>query len=401
MRTVVINALNLNLGGGRSIRDSFLHLLNADQLVDRHVVFIAQGTNPGFVDNPNIVVVELPDFCSQTVAAPFVYRFLLGRLARRHKADVILNFCDVIIHTPIKQIYVLDFPYVFDVHPHVWEGMSLWFRALIFAKVALHHLNFHRPNAVVAQTELARDILIRKYGLKDVRVIGNAVTLNVVAETAHFDVALPDKKTRFLCPCTYHPHKNVEVLLDVGDLIRQKGFDACIVTTIDASCAGGARFIDGIRARGLESVVVNVGQMPLPQMRRLYEHCDGVLMPTLLESFSIVYVEAMQHRLPIVTSDLWFARVVCEDAALYVNPLDPSSIVAAIEMVVLNEAARAALVEAGAARLAKLPGWPEIYARFRSLINEFLRSPTDGLAVSAAEAPGTASLASFVGEGCP
>jgi glycosyltransferase involved in cell wall biosynthesis len=54
----------------------------------------------------------------------------------------------------------------------------------------------------------------------------------------------------------------------------------------------------------------------------LYKSADICLLPTLLETFSATYPEAMAMGLPIVTTDLGFAHDVCDDAALYFRPQD-------------------------------------------------------------------------------
>jgi len=55
-----------------------------------------------------------------------------------------------------------------------------------------------------------------------------------------------------------------------------------------------------------------------------------MFMPTLLECFSATYPEAMKMGIPIVTSDLPFARSICGDAAVYFDPMSPQSIGEAI-----------------------------------------------------------------------
>jgi glycosyltransferase involved in cell wall biosynthesis len=63
----------------------------------------------------------------------------------------------------------------------------------------------------------------------------------------------------------------------------------------------------------------------------LYKQCDALLMPTLLESFSGTYVEAMYHKKTIFTSDFDFAKVVCRDVAFYFNPFDENDILIQLE----------------------------------------------------------------------
>jgi glycosyltransferase involved in cell wall biosynthesis len=51
-----------------------------------------------------------------------------------------------------------------------------------------------------------------------------------------------------------------------------------------------------------------------------------MFLPTLLECFSASYAEAMKMGLPILTSDLKFAREVCGDAAVYFDPVNAGDI---------------------------------------------------------------------------
>jgi glycosyltransferase involved in cell wall biosynthesis len=75
---------------------------------------------------------------------------------------------------------------------------------------------------------------------------------------------------------------------------------------------------------------LNVDECPY-----LYSQCDFMFLPTLLECFSASYPEAMKMGLPILTSDLVFAREVCGDAALYFDPVNAHDI--AEKIVYLHE----------------------------------------------------------------
>ena len=93
-------------------------------------------------------------------------------------------------------------------------------------------------------------------------------------------------------------------------------------------------------------------------------------MPTLLESFSIVYLEAMHYRLPILTSDMWFSRSVCGNAAKYFDPFDAQEILSSVEEIFLDESKRSALVEAGVHRLETFPTWKENFETYQSTMAE-------------------------------
>ena len=98
----------------------------------------------------------------------------------------------------------------------------------------------------------------------------------------------------------------------------------------------------------------NVGPVPISEVPSLYDECDMMFLPTLLECFSASYAEAMAKEKPILTSDLGFAHTVCGDAALYFNPTEPADIAEKIIYLSDNPEKRAQLVQAGKKALSQL-----------------------------------------------
>ena len=91
--------------------------------------------------------------------------------------------------------------------------------------------------------------------------------------------------------------------------------------------------------------------------------CQALFLPTLLESFSVTYLEAMHFGVPVLTSDLDFARFVCGDAAIYFDPWDPGSIKDAILRLRTDSDLGRELVARGHERLrAEFKSWDEIAA---------------------------------------
>ena len=99
--------------------------------------------------------------------------------------------------------------------------------------------------------------------------------------------------------------------------------------------------------------VVNVGPIPAAECPSLYEECDYMFLPTLLECFSASYAEAMIMEKPILTSNLGFATVVCKDAAVYFDAINPIDIADKIERLVTNPALQRELIEKGKKQLSQ------------------------------------------------
>jgi len=197
-----------------------------------------------------------------------------------------------------------------------------------------------------------------------------AILPNAVSRFAHESAAGPPPavferlRGRFvlLCLSRYYAHKNLEALVDVfrahGPALR----DVAVVLTVGPKDHPRVtRFLSTLTEAGVRDHVFNVGPIDQREIAAYYQASDGLVLPTLLESFSGTYLEAMQFQRPILTSDLDFARDVCGDAAEYFDPHDPASLRDAILRVKNDESRRQALVSAGARRLeSHMKDWDSI-----------------------------------------
>ncbi len=170
-------------------------------------------------------------------------------------------------------------------------------------------------------------------------------------------------KYKLLYLTRYYPHKGLEILVKTLDRYREDLADTILFITIEPEQhPNAARLLKAIRQNGLEGRVVNLGRLPQKDLAAYYRSCDALLMPTRMESFSGTYLESMHFGLPILTSDLDFAREVCGDAALYFDPWDAESIKEAIINLKNDPDLRNDLVQKGQARLSQCFGrtWDDI-----------------------------------------
>jgi glycosyltransferase involved in cell wall biosynthesis len=149
----------------------------------------------------------------------------------------------------------------------------------------------------------------------------------------------------------YYAHKGLERIVDMFERFRDELRGVRVILTIargDAPPAG--RLLDRIAERGLGDRFENVGPVPQEALGACFRAADAVLFPTMLESFSMTYLEAMHFGTPILTSDLDFAHAVCADAARYFDPFDAASMRDAVLALRGDPAEQARLVAAGHAR---------------------------------------------------
>src|SRR5690606_5184926 len=102
-----------------------------------------------------------------------------------------------------------------------------------------------------------------------------------------------------LCMREYYSHKNLEILIPVAEIIKTQNLPYKILITVHPALSGVSSLLKEITSRGLNDYIINLGRVAPENIPKAYHSCDALLLPTLLESFGIPYLEAAQAKLPI------------------------------------------------------------------------------------------------------
>jgi glycosyltransferase involved in cell wall biosynthesis len=158
-------------------------------------------------------------------------------------------------------------------------------------------------------------------------------------------------KRYLLSVADLYPHKNLEVLLEAFQLLTAKGSYSGDLVLAGARKKNaweyGERVLALRKTLGCRDRIHFVGSIPHPHLFAVYQNADLFVFPSLYETFALPLVEAMASRVPLVVADWRMApggetdRInvgpeICADAAEYFNPLDPCSLVAAIDRVLTD-----------------------------------------------------------------
>lgn len=106
------------------------------------------------------------------------------------------------------------------------------------------------------------------------------------------------------------------------------------------------------RSLGIGRFVIDHGQVPHDMLRRLYQSCALLVMPSLYEGFGLPVLEAMSHGLPVVSSNRTSLPEVVGDAGVLADPDDHDQFAQAIINVLDDPDLAARLSTAGLARAA-------------------------------------------------
>lgn len=98
--------------------------------------------------------------------------------------------------------------------------------------------------------------------------------------------------------------KGVFILLDALKILKDKGYSfVCNFVGGETNEIDAARFIAEVNKRGLNNAVVYVGKKYGIEKSSILDKSDIFVLPTYYECFPLVLLEAMQHRLPCISSD--------------------------------------------------------------------------------------------------
>jgi glycosyltransferase involved in cell wall biosynthesis len=144
---------------------------------------------------------------------------------------------------------------------------------------------------------------------------------------------------------TLEPRKNLVRLIDAHARLPAELAHAYPLLVVGP--AGWEQGEIAKAAAGRERTVMFPGFVPDEELGALYAACTVFCYPSLYEGFGLPVLEAMLAGAPTVTSNVSSLPEVGGEAAVYVDPLDESSIRDALERLLTAPAERAARAERG------------------------------------------------------
>lgn len=156
------------------------------------------------------------------------------------------------------------------------------------------------------------------------------------------------------------PHKNIWRLPGILEELQRDNLQVRFLLSMEratflAACPSAAE----IPVERLDSYFTFLGGLSPDGLQAAYDACNVVGNLSDLESFSNNYMEAWLMGRPILASNRDFARHICGDSALYVEPHDPNSLIAGLRRFARGEVDAEVMVKAGQEALARLPSMGE------------------------------------------
>ena len=353
MRIAVI-AYNLRVAGGLSVGRNVVSALG--RVADHHEYLMVLPAGVGYeeLDKPSRTTCRYYRRGAGALGQLLCETFAMPGIVRAFTPDVTWGLGNFGLVRPYAaQAVLLHFPHL--VYDPRSQRRRVWKRNLR-VKFAARRLRRCLPatQLVFCQTPTMAERFQKVYNYRGrVAVMPNAVSRATTAGSAAPPAIFERFQGKFVlfCLTRYYVHKNLEILLDVFREYYDQLSDVRVLTTIASEQHPGARrFLEQLDEPVLGNHIINVGPIDQRKLAGYFLHSDALLLPTVLESFSGTYLEAMQFGRPILTSDMDFAHDVCGPAACYFDPFDPASIRDAILALRDMPGKRGVLVAEGAKR---------------------------------------------------
>jgi len=245
------------------------------------------------------------------------------------------------------------------ISPQVDKNAGMSFKFKIARLLFRYNLKFVKK--MVVQTPVMQQYLEQSYPelINRIVVIPQPAPNNdyLSVKNAH-DRTPFDSKTKLTLfyPAAGYPHKNHKIFIGMGKHPEAKQLIKKICITLEIN-----------EIQNFPPWVNNLGRLSLQQCGAHYQSADALFFPSMTESYGLPLIEAMVCGLPIVCADLAYAHCVCGEQAIYFNPEDPDSALAALTTL------RAELASGWwpdwSSQLSKLPdSWDDVVLRFLKLL---------------------------------
>lgn len=360
----------LTVAGGLSVGKNLAKYLPA--LGRKHDYFLTIPAGLGYEQivngqtNVQYQIIHIPNIIKRRMFD----RFSLPKIIDAFKPDLLFGAGNLGLYKPkCPQVILFQRPQLIYPIRYARTGWIETIRNLILKRVFADSLI--ETDRVFCQTPVAQKRLSEAfhYPLDKIGIMPNAVSAfskAMAVETKIPEVFREKKSFDLFFLTKYYTHKNLEILIPVFRDFRGIMKDVrCIITIASNQHPRAKVLLRAIEKYSLQENIVNVGQLEQSELEGYYRCSDALFFPTLLESFSGTYLEAMYFNCPILTSDIDFAHYICDDAAVYFNPWVATDIVDKIKLIRENEKYRKALVDKGKKRVAGFfQSWEEIVRDF-------------------------------------
>lgn len=333
---VMIDATNISVGGGLQVSISVINELIVNPRNKKFIFVVSYNVFRQLVmpsdRDADIVVIDCKD---KSMLNIYQYRNKMLDLERLHNIDIVFSIFGPSYWGPKHAKHLVGFANAWLVSPKskAYSVLPITSRIITFVKNYILACVLYSPRKhYVTETKVAKELFIERFKCSNdmVDIVPNCLS-QVFESSSEIDYYGLQKidKFKFVTITHNYPHKNLNVIPVVGQRLEELGIGVIFIVT----------FPDEEYSKlssDFKRFTLNIGPIPVERCKSVYSHSDALFLPTLIECFTVSYLEAFATDTIVITSDLDFAHDICGDAAFYFDPYDVNNIAKVCADVVLE-----------------------------------------------------------------
>lgn len=262
-------------------------------------------------------------------------------MKRHYNGQLLLSLSGLsplLYHRNIMTIH--DISYL--LRPRSYSLLYCWYYQFMTPRIA------RRAKRILTVSEFSKTELTQRLNIpaENIDVIYNAVRPTPLIPK--------NPKSRYLLAVgSQVPRKNIKRMLEAYCSLENPDFELYVVGGKNTVYANAELSVYSNR-KGIRFF----GYVTGSELPRLYRNATAYINPSLYEGFGIPLVEAMDQECALVVSNIPAFREVCEDAALYFDPLNIADIADKMNRIMNDEEMRKQLIIKGNAQLKRFR-WEE------------------------------------------
>ncbi|NTW73064.1 MAG: glycosyltransferase family 4 protein [Eubacteriaceae bacterium] len=379
-----MNILYQYFSGGGGALSNFIQLLTALSIKypdDKYYILCSESSQLQSLKKlNNVKIISYGGRFPKEVSRLILGWYDLIRIAKKNKVDILWSLnLGAYTKSNIPQILSVNNPH--QVYPwevtkyHPDNGLTVAAMRWFFRK------SLKASDAVIVQTGIMEQYIKKiKYSPHELYIVPKSVE-----NMNDFDFErIPDDIKKiiksglgknaytFLYVSTYSPHKNHKTLIDVIQLLSNRGIKVRLILTLTVV---ELEKYYGKKVKNLidDGYIIPVGWIQKKYLFSLYDNCDACLMPSVLESLSSAHLEAMRWGKPQIVADLPYSRDLCGNAAIYVSAENPDAWVNKISELMSDSELRSRLINNGFEQIKKFPEtWKDMAGMVHDIFEQII-----------------------------
>lgn len=335
---ILVIAHNIIKGGGINIVCSFVEYLienEQDTLVLLPDIPVYRELENSLVSTNLLTVEWAPSDISRYI---YKLRFpnRLNTIIKKYEISKIYSLGNIAYKSYVSQVVLVQNAFSTLDDNMVWKKFS--FRDKIYLKLMQFSIlkNLKYASKIIVQTQTQKTAIQKRLKIEEtkIHIVPNHIDLSKIGVLNDENVVFNGSSLNLLFLSKYFPHKNFEILPEICKLIEERKLPIRITLTLDESNKVDNKVLESLKS--YSSIISNIGAVRYDKLSEVYAINHGIFLPTLLESFSGNYIEAMFFKKIIFTSDKDFSNEVCGNCANYFDPFSAINIVDVLEEVISN-----------------------------------------------------------------